>query len=147
MSQVCPLLFRQIDATVSKISAAVVSGGVITYLITFQKWILIVLIIDFVLRLGGYKKISPIFQCANSFQKLFALPVRMEDAGAKRLAAFFGLAFMIGMLIGDIGGWIFAVWIIAGVFMTCVVLDILFDYCIACKIYSSAKKIYPKGFL
>ncbi|MDD4855784.1 MAG: DUF4395 domain-containing protein [Sulfuricurvum sp.] len=147
MSQACPLLFRQIDATISKISAAVVMSSVIVYLITMQKWILVFLILDFIVRLSGYKTLSPVFQFANSFQNIFKLPTHFEDAGAKRLAAFFGLIFMISMLIADFGGWIPGVWSVAGIFISCVLLDLFFNYCIACKVYSAAKKIYPKGFL
>jgi len=147
MSQACPLLFRQIDSTISKISAAVVMSSVIVYLITMQKWILVFLILDFIVRLSGYKTLSPVFQFANSFQKIFKLPTHLEDAGAKRLAAFFGLIFMISMLIADFGGWILGVWSVAGIFISCVLLDLFFNYCIACKVYSAAKKIYPKGFL
>jgi len=147
MSQACPLLFRQIDSTVSKISAAVVMLGVIIYLTSMYKWILIFLILDFILRLSGYKTFSPVFQFANSFQKLFRLPIHLEDAGAKRLAAFFGLLFIIGILASDFIGCIVGIWIFAGIFMICVLLDLFFDYCIACKVYSAAKKIYPKGFM
>ena len=70
MSQVCPLLFRQIDATISKVSAALVMSSVIAYLITMQKWILFFLIFDFIFRLSGYKRISPIYKIANGIQKL-----------------------------------------------------------------------------
>ncbi|MCX6062410.1 MAG: DUF4395 domain-containing protein [Campylobacterales bacterium] len=147
MSQTCPLLFRQIDSTISKISAAVVMSSVIVYLITMQKWILVFLIVDFIIRLSGYKTFSPVFQFASGFQKIFKLSTHLEDAGAKRLAAFFGLIFMITMLITDLAGLILGVWSVAGIFISCVLLDLFFDYCIACKIYSAAKKIYPKGFL
>lgn len=147
MSQTCPLLFRQVDSTISKISAAVVMTGVIIYLITMQKWIIFFTILDFILRLYGYKKVSPIFQLSNGIQKLFRLPVYLEDAGAKRLAAIFGLFFMIGIVVSDFAGCLIGIWIIAGIFISCVLLDLLFDYCIACKVYSTAKKIYPKGFI
>jgi hypothetical protein len=146
MSQACPLLFRQIDATVVKVSASLVMGSVILYLLTSEKWILVFLIIDFLIRLSGYKKLSPIFALSKGLQTLLKLPVRLEDAGAKRLAAFFGLFFMIGILIGDLEGWGGAVWVIAILFMSCVLLDLFFDYCIACKIYSYSKKIYPTKF-
>jgi len=143
MSQSCPLLFRQIDATVVKVSASFVMGGVIVYLITLEKGILLFLIIDFLIRLSGYKQLSPIFALSKGVQTLIKLPIHMEDAGAKRLAAFFGLFFMVGILIADLEGWGSAIWGIALIFMGCVLLDVFFNYCIACKIYSYAKKIYP----
>lgn len=147
MSQACPLLFRQVDANISKMSAIAVSSGVIVYLITMQKFILIFIIIDFILRLSKYKGISPIFRGSCFIKRILNLPTRLEDAGAKRLAAVFGLVFSVTMLGFDFLGLILGIWIVAAIFITCVVLDLLFDYCIACKVYSIARKIYPKGFV
>jgi len=146
MFQACPLLYRQVDANISKMSAIAVSMGVIAYLITMQKFILVFIIIDFLLRLSKLKGFSPIFRASCMMKTLLNLPTRLEDAGAKRLAAIFGLAFSIGMLGFDFSGLIFGTWLIAAIFISCVVLDLLFDYCIACKVYSISRKIYPKGF-
>ncbi|MDP2077672.1 MAG: DUF4395 family protein [Sulfuricurvum sp.] len=146
MSQACPLLFRQVDANISKMSAVAVSIGVIAYLLTMQKIILIFIIIDFILRLSMHKGLSPIFRASCFVKRVLNLPTRLEDAGAKRLAAIFGLAFSIAMLGFDFFGLILGIWIVAGIFITCVVLDLLFDYCIACKVYSIARKLYPAWF-
>ena len=146
MAQACPLLFRKIDATISKISAGVVMTSVIVYLLTLCKLILVFLIIDFIIRLSGKKSFSPVFLFANGAQAVFKLPVRLEDAGAKRLAAFFGLSFMVGILVSDLLGFSLGIWIIAFIFVSCVTLDLLFDYCIACKVYSLFGKIFPREY-
>jgi hypothetical protein len=77
---------------------------------------------------------------------VLSLPTRLEDAGAKRLAALFGLTFTISMLAFDLVSFTLGIWIVAAIFIACVVLDLLFDYCIACQVYSIARRIYPKGF-
>ena len=146
MSKVCPLVFRQIDATISKISTTLVLSSLCIYLLTMHVAILVFISIDFVIRLSGKKIFSPIYLCANLIQKLFHLPVKMEDAGGKRLAAFFGLAFTIGMIITHYAGWMVANTLIAIIFALCAIPEILFGYCIACKFYTLAKHIYPKGF-
>lgn len=146
MSQACPLLFRQVDANISKMSAVTVSIGVIAYLLTMHKIILLLIIIDFILRLSRYKGFSPIFRASCLIKRVLNLPTRLEDAGAKRLAAIFGLAFSITMLGFDFFGLILGIWIVAAIFITCVVLDLVFDYCIACKVYSIARTLYPKWF-
>lgn len=145
MSQVCPLLFRQLDSTISKISSSTVMAAVMVYLIASCKLILVFLIIDFIIRLSGKKSFSPIFLFASGVQVVFKLPARLEDAGAKRLAAFFGLSFMVGILVSDLLKCEIGVWIFALSFMGCVVLDLLFDYCIACKVYSAFGKLFPAG--
>jgi hypothetical protein len=146
MAQQCPLLFRQVDATVTRINTFFVIIGIIGFLVTQSAFVLILLIIDFFLRLYGYKHLSPINNSSLFIQKRFLLSVKMEDAGAKRLAALFGVAFTIALLIAS---WLeadLAVAIIAGIFLSCAALELFFGYCIACKIYYIAKKLYPKGF-
>ncbi|MGE4471554.1 MAG: DUF4395 family protein [Sulfuricurvum sp.] len=39
-----------------------------------------------------------------------------------------------------------AVNLIAAIFLVCASLELLFGYCVACKIYYIAKKLYPKAF-
>lgn len=147
MPKVCPLAFRLIDATTSKISTALVLASLFTYLATMHVAILLFIAIDFIIRLSGKKKFSPLFICASAIQKLLHLPVKVEDAGGKRLAAFFGLGFTIGMIITHFGGWMVANTIIATIFAVCAIPEILFGYCIACKFYTLAKRVYPKAFL
>lgn len=146
MAQQCPLIFRQVDATVTRINTLFVILGIIAFLLTQSSMVLILLIADFILRLYGYKHLSPINISSLFIQKKLSLPVKMEDAGAKRLAAFFGVGFTIALLISLWIGADLAIAFISGIFLFCAALELLFGYCIACKIYYIAKKLYPKGF-
>lgn len=146
MSQQCPLLFRQVDATVTRINTLFVVIALVGFLISENWVILVALIIDFMLRLYGLKQWSPITNASLFIQKKFSLPTKMEDAGAKRLAAIFGVGFVIAILISSFAGSEIAVNGIAAIFLACAGLELLFGYCIACKIYYIAKKFYPKGF-
>lgn len=146
MAQQCPLIFRQVDATVTRINTLFVIIGISTFLLTQNSIILMFLIVDFIFRLYGLKHLSPVNISSLLIQKKFSLPTKMEDAGAKRLAAFFGTGFTIALLIASLSGAELAVAFIAGIFLFCAALELVFGYCIACKIYYIAKKIYPKGF-
>jgi hypothetical protein len=146
MAQQCPLLFRQVDATVIRINTLFIIVGVIGFLMSYNVFILIFLITDFFLRLSGRKQLSPIQQMSLMIQKKFSLSTKMEDAGAKRLAAIFGVGFMIAILIASLLNSVIAVHALAGIFLVCAGLELLFGYCIACQIYHIAKKLYPRGF-
>ncbi len=146
MSQQCPLLFRQVDATVTRINTLFVASGIIVFLLTHNLFILLFLMVDFILRLYGYKHLSPINISSLFIQKKFSLPVKMEDAGAKRLAAFFALGFTVALAITSLIGAAIVGIAIAGIFLFCAGLELFFGYCIACKIYHLAKTFYPKGF-
>lgn len=146
MSQQCPLLFRQVDATVTRINTLFVMIGIIGFLLSHNFIILAILIIDFMLRLYGYKHLSPIQNISLFIQNRFNLSSKMEDAGAKRLAAFFGVGFIIAIGIASWLGFTLAVNVIAAIYLICATLDLFFGYCIACKIYHISKKLYPIGF-
>ncbi len=146
MAQQCPLIFRQVDATVTRINTLFVIIGIVIFLWTQSPIVLMLLIVDFFLRLYGFKYLSPINISSLLIKKRFDLSTKMEDAGAKRLAAFFGTGFTIALLIASWSDADLAVALIAGVFLFCAALELLFGYCIACKIYYISKKVYPKGF-
>ncbi|HEX5623172.1 MAG TPA: DUF4395 domain-containing protein [Sulfuricurvum sp.] len=146
MSKACPLLFRQIDATISKINSIVVLAIIALYFVTMHVAVLYFLIIDYTIRLSGWKHFSVINLFSSGVQTVFHLPVKMEDAGGKRLAAFFGLAFTVAIMVTYYLEWPAAGVIIALIFALCAVPDILFGYCIACKMYTLSRKFFPKWY-
>lgn len=143
MAQQCPLIFRHVDANLIRINTAFVTIGVIAYLATNLVVITLFLAVDFALRLYGFKHISPIQLLASRVQKLLSIPTKMEDAGAKRLAAFFGFGFMIALSLShflpdpSIG------WIISGIYLVCAIPYLTVGYCVGCQIYYIFKKIFP----
>lgn len=143
MAQVCPLIFRQIDGTLARISAVFVSFLVILFLSTMHIIFIYFIIIDFLMRLCGLKQYSLIQQLSILSKRIFSLKTDMTDAGAKRLAAGFGLFFMLLLIIeyhlkSDV-----LIFTTAAVFLMCSFLEIVFSYCIGCKVYFLIKKIYP----
>ncbi len=144
MSQACPLAFRLIDGTLARISALFVAFFVVLFLFTNAIGLLFFILIDLLMRLYGLKKYSLILNAAILTQKMFSLKSEMTDAGAKRLAAHFGLVFLI-LLIGESFFSLHVMlYLTAAVFLLCTGLEIVFSYCIGCKIYYIIKKIYPR---
>lgn len=146
MAQQCPLIFRQVDATVTRINTLFVIIALMVFLVVQNPLILVALIVDFILRLSGCKQFSPVNRLSLLIQKQFSLPIKMEDAGAKRLAAIFGTIFTLIVLIASLFHADAVIAVVAGIFLFCAALELLFGFCVACKIYYIAKKIYPKGF-
>lgn len=143
MAQQCPLIFRHVDANLIRINTAFVTAGVIAYLMTHVVAIVIFLAIDFILRLYGFKHLSPIQLAAGRVQTLFSIPSRMEDAGAKRLAAFFGLGFMIALTVTHFIGSPMFTWGIAGIYLVCAIPYLTVGYCVGCQIYYIFKRFFP----
>jgi hypothetical protein len=144
MSQACPLLFRQIDGTVVRINAFSVSALVVLFLCTSQTIWLYLLGADFLIRLYGSKSFSPVNRLSMCIKQLLRLETKMTDAGAKRLAAHFGVAFVILLLISTYMQLETMTYALGALFLLCAFLELFFDYCVGCKIYHLLKKIFPR---
>ena len=144
MSQSCPLAFRQIDGTIARLNALSVFVSLVLFLITESPFILLFLGVDFTIRLYGNKNYSPVFQLSQGIKKLVGFESEMVDAGAKRLAAHFGLFFVALSLAASLAGLIVMMQITVGVFLFCLSLELLFAYCIGCKIYFIYRKFVPE---
>lgn len=145
MSQACPLLYRQVDGTLSRINAFSVSAVVILFLSTSQPLWLYLLGADFLVRLYGPKTLSPVYIVSVGVKQLFRLSAKMTDAGAKRLAGHFGILFVVLLLISSYMDLQALELVLGIVFVFCASLEWAFDYCIGCKIYYLMKKITPEA--
>ncbi len=143
MSYSCPLNFEQVDSNVSRLNSLLVATLVILYFVTSNLFILYFLALDFILRLFIKKACSPLHTIASFIKETLKIKEKFTDGGAKRLAGYFGLVFVL-LLIGThlLNLWIPSL-VIGAIFVTCSLLDVLFNYCLGCKIYYIIKKIFP----
>lgn len=143
MSYSCPLNFVQVDSNASRLSSLMVAALVIIYLLTSCTLILYFLILDFSVRLFVDKKYSLLSILALFLRKSFKIQEKFTDGGAKRLAGIFGLIFVSALLITDILALQTLTFIVAGIFLSCSLLDVFINYCLGCQIYYIIKKLYP----
>lgn len=141
MAQVCPLTFRQVDATVVRIGSFFVMFTVALFLSTLQVGLLYLLSVDFLIRLYGKKSYSPVYLFSIGIKSLLRLETKMEDAGAKRLAAQFGLLFLLVLIAAYHLHLDMVLYTAGAVFLSCASMELLFGYCIGCKVYFVMKKI------
>lgn len=146
MSYACPMSFKLIDSNVSRLTSLFVSSLVIFYLYSSWSVILFFLVYDFMMRLFFSKKLSPLHMASQFIISFIKLEPKNIDSGAKRLAGQFGLLFVFLLIIGHYLAMPQFLYIVAGIFLACSLLDVFFNYCIGCKIYFIIKKIYP-GFM
>jgi len=143
MSYTCPMTFENIDSKISRINSFYVSLLVVLYLLSSNIFLLYFLFIDFGMKLFVAKKISPLFLVSKFTKNTLKLESSMVDGGAKRLAAYFGLLFVFLLIVTHYFDTQFLSLVIAGIFISCSLLDLIFNYCLGCKIYYIIKKIYP----
>ena len=144
MAQSCPLAFRQLDGTVARLNALSVFLLLTLFVFVTNPFVLLFLGLDFIIRLYGNKSLSPIFQVSKTLKKMFGLKSEMVDAGAKRLAAHFGLFFVFISLAANLAGLSVMMYSAVAIFMFCLSLELLFGYCIGCKIYFIYRRFVPE---
>lgn len=143
MSYSCPLNFVQVDANASRLSSLIVASLVIIYLLTLNEFILYFLILDFSLKLFVNREYSFISIIALFLRKSLKFKEKFTDGGAKRLAGIFGLVFVSLLLLTDIFMFETLSLVVAGIFLSCSLLDVFLNYCLGCQIYYIIRKIYP----
>ena len=146
MSQSCPLAFRQIDGTIARLNALSVFLFLVLFVFVPNPLILLVVGADFMIRLYGNKQYSPFFQVSKLLQKRFKLSKVMVDAGAKRVAAHFGLFFVAVALGANLSGLSILMYTTIAIFIFCLSLELLFGYCIGCKVYFIYRHFIPERF-
>jgi hypothetical protein len=139
----CPLNFKRVDESASRISALLVSSLVLFYLISANLYILLFLFVDFVLKLFLNIASSPVGMLSEFIKTSLHIKEKFVDGGAKRLAGFFGLFFVFLLIVTHIFHSLALSLGVALVFLSCSLLDAFFSYCIGCKIYFIIKKIFP----
>ena len=138
------MVFRQIDATAARINSLWIAVVVVLFLTTSHVAWLFFLSVDYIVRLYGQKVYSPIHLFSVGVKQLLKIPTKMSDAGAKRLASQFGLLFVILMIVAFYVQYDLMMYVVAGVFLLCLALDFLLNFCVGCKVYYLIKKIYPE---
>lgn len=141
MAPACPIAYRQIDGTITRINSLSISLMLVAYLFSSEIFFIYILGIDLIIRLFINKKMSPINLMSNVIKALVRAKTNNTDAGAKRLAAYFALGFSWSVIALHTLGLFNMANIVAVIFVSCSVTELIFNYCIGCKIYFIYKKI------
>jgi len=140
MAETCPIAFRQIDGTIVRINALSLSLIVGAYLISGQIIFIYVLGIDLMIRLFMSKRLSPINQLSQLIKIAIRAKTHNTDAGAKRLAAYFALGFSLSIIALHSFEFLYEAKVLGTVFILFSSLEVVFNYCVGCKIYFIYKR-------
>ena len=143
MQQSCPINFQTYDNTLSRISSLSIAVLVITYLYTMEVGIVFFVLLDLFVRVFVDKRFSPVYYISLSIKRAFGLDSVMKDSASKRLATYFGMLFTLLMILFHFLHYQEALFVVAGIYVFCLLLDSFFDFCLGCRIYYIIKKFYP----
>jgi hypothetical protein len=125
------VVVRLVAAFVVIISAASIAAGP-----HVAPWVFLALAADFVVRGFAKPKYSPLATLARGVANTLKLAPKPVDAAPKRFAARVGVVFTIAACALYLGGAPLAGSIVAGVLITCAVLESVFAICVGCTVYS-----------
>jgi len=137
----CPISLIRVDAKIARIGAFYVALFLFIFLISGNSFFAYFLTFDFATRVFFKKEFSLIYILSLLSKKLLKLKTEMIDAAPKKLAMIFGLLFTSFITLANYYDFTFLVYVLSGVLMACVILEVLFSYCLGCEIYYIYKKI------
>ena len=139
----CPLSFESIDSNVSRFNSSLVSLLLIAYLYSLNIVIIYFLLFEFGMRLFCKKEVTILYKVATGMKNLLKLEDKFTDSGAKRLAGYFALLFLLLLVVGNNLNLYMFSYAVGGIFFVCSMMDALFNFCVGCKVYHIIKKIHP----
>lgn len=138
----CPISLVSVDSNIARINAFYVGILFTTFLFTLNLILILFLILDFATRIFLPKEYSLLFILSKKTKEILNLKNIKVDAAPKKLAALFGLVFLILILGMQLLNLTLLVYIFSAILLACIFLEVLFSYCLGCEIYHIYKRIF-----
>jgi len=134
--QACPVSYEQVDKHLIKAYSSTVFFVLLFTLLSGRYGLMYAISIDFIIRVFAGIKYSPLCKVLTSSMRISAVKPVLINAGTKKISAQAGLIFSCLICIFHLLGWQTASLLVAFVFMSAIAVDLLFNYCLACKMQS-----------
>ena len=141
MEKYCPIISERIDARLIKTNASFVLTLLILSIVTPLNWLRYVVEVDFTIRVFFGVKNSPVCRIIISSLKVFNVKQHLVNAGPKKLAAKFGLAFSFLIIGLEFLGFHGSAVILTLIFILLTSLEVFYGFCLVCIIYPYINKI------
>jgi len=140
MSLVCPISDHNIDENIARLNASITLLLVLAFMILPVKWIIFLILADFILRRILNGQFSYVAQISRFASGIFGFRKVSINAGPKLFAANVG--FILSMLIAIFyyAGLPYVSFGLAGVLAFFALLESVFNICAACLLYPFVSK-------
>lgn len=140
MSKSCPISLKSVDANLIRINSVYITLVFTLFLFTQEIPIILFLVIDFITRVLIKKEYSLLFMISKFTQEKLAVQKDIVDEAPKKLASFFGLAFVIIIACASLLHLQTFAYVVSSILLACLMLEVIFSYCLGCEIYHLYKK-------
>ncbi|HEB62561.1 MAG TPA: DUF4395 domain-containing protein [Bacteroidetes bacterium] len=141
VSKSCPIEYKTVDKNIIRVNAMIVFSFLLLFIITFNPMFLMMIAMDYIIRVFIDIKYSPICFVIKRILKLSGVKPHRINAGPKSFAAKIGFIFTTMISIAFILGFNVTALVISAIFLIATGMDAFLNYCIACQIYPFYKKI------
>ncbi len=142
--EACPVSYQQVNRNLIKAYSSIVLIVLVYTLMTHQYWAMYLISLDFFIRVFAGIKYSPLCNLLTAMMKITSLKPVLVNAAIKKIAAKVGLIFAIGVCAFHLAGYEFLSDIFIYMFMFAISLDLVFNYCLACKLQSLYLSYFSK---
>jgi hypothetical protein len=135
MFKSCPITYKKVDETSVRMHAGFISLLGLLFIVQADLIVLLILLYDFSVRIGGYPKASPFYFVSRFIVRTASLPSHQVDAGPKQFAAKIGLIFVVAALALYLLGYVQLSSYVIGVLTLCALLEAGLAFCVGCEVY------------
>ena len=133
---VCPISYSQVDKHLIKAYSSIVLIVLAVSLFLNNHIGLYLITIDFIIRVFIGIKYSPLCSFLTLGMRVSHLKPKLINAGSKKIAAIVGLFFSVLITLASVFSLPTMAVCLTLIFMFAIMLDLVFDYCLACKMQS-----------
>jgi len=138
MVKICPVSNRLVDEKLCRFNAFYTFSFVCGFLVTGSFWFLLIMAVDFALRLYNKGMYNPILRLNKFFLELFHVSRSLINAGPKIFAARAGLLLSVLSIVGFlVSAPVFSA-VFAGILGFFSLLELTAGFCVACRLYPYA---------
>jgi len=141
MEKYCPIITETVDTKLIKTNALFVLVTLILSIATPWNWLIYIVTIDFSIRVFLGVKNSPVCMVIRKSMHIMNIKQHRVNAGPKKLASKFGLAFSVIIISLDLMQFPIFALVFTLIFIILTSLEVFFSYCLVCSIYPYLNKI------
>ena len=139
MSISCPISQRRVDTQMVRAISVFITITAILFLLTSNILFITLLLLDFSLRLFRQNHYSPFFQLSLVILRALNIQPHMSDEAPKRFALYLGWSMSIMIVLFALFGLGKLAMAFITVLLLCATLEMLFEFCVGCKVYHYLK--------
>ncbi|TQV62513.1 MAG: DUF4395 domain-containing protein [Sulfurovum sp.] len=139
----CPLSYKKINSYEFRMAGAFYTILLTLFLLSGKIFIIVYLLGDVAMRLSFVNN-SPILFLSKMILKWIHYKKQMEDDAPKRFALILGAVMLMIILSTNLYSLETISWILSVNLIILKLLDVIFNYCVGCKLYQFITIFYSK---